>query len=458
MPCDLEPHAHVGDEKVTSEPSRNDPFWSILERRLSRRSVLHKSALATAAAALSASLVGCADHDEALGDGLHPLDWHPNTGSQGLGAAKALGFVAISKGLQDGVRVPVGYTARVLTALGDPICEDAAAYANDGTDGDFDKRIGDHGDALAYFALPKGSECATDGLLVQNHEALTDLYLHPSGPTRSPLLDKTATGPRPLAEVLKEQEAHGVSSVRIHRDSNGKWSVDRAWSGNRRWHANTEMKLSGPACGSRQMITKASPAARSCFGTLNNCGHGMTPWGTYLSGEENFASYFTRGDDAAVDAARDVKLARYGIAAKNVDPAMKVAPGNYRGWDRAEGGSDLQKRFDCTATASRAADDFRNEPNHFGYAVELDPYRPDAPAKKRTALGRMAHEGCWFGTWSPGRRSSCTWETTRATSTSSSSSRLPPGTRTIALLGSERRQVSRFRHALRSEVQRRRQR
>jgi len=406
----LPTHAHGAD--ATLNTSENDAFWSILERRLSRRGLLRGGAVATAAAALPLGLVGCGDPEGPTGldtEPLAPADTATPTAPadtvapQPEPAAPALGFAAVPKGLQDYVRVPAGYTALVLTALGDPIDAGTKPYANDGSDGEFAKRIGDHGDALAYFPIPRGSQSATDGLLVQNHEALTDIYLHPAGPTNSPIDDKTATGPRPLAEVVKEQEAHGVSALRIRKSLAGKWAVDRTFPGNTRWHVNTEMVLSGPAAGSTQMVTKLSPDARTCFGTLNNCGNGVTPWGTYLSGEENWGTYFTRGDDAAADAARDKKLARYGIAAKNVDPVAKTAPGNYRGWDRAEGGSDLQKRFDCTLTASSAEGDFRNEPNHFGYVVEIDPYCPGVPAKKRTALGRMAHEGSWFGPVVPGK-------------------------------------------------------
>ncbi|MES1146939.1 MAG: alkaline phosphatase PhoX, partial [Solimonas sp.] len=195
----------------------------------------------------------------------------------------------------------------------------------------------------------------------------------------------------------KEQEAHGISLVKITRAADGSWSVDRRFVGNRRWHVNTEFSIAGPASGAQQMLTPLTPGGDRAFGTLNNCGNGYTPWGTYLSGEENWALYFRRGDDAAVDAARDARLARYGIAANNVDPAAEAAPSNYRAWDRAEGGDPLQQRFDCSATGAGTSEDFRNEPNHFGYVVELDPYSPGEVGKKRTALGRAAHEGAWFG-------------------------------------------------------------
>jgi hypothetical protein len=379
--------SHEHDALARSE---DRVFATILERRLSRRGLLRNGALAGAVAAVPVGT--CSDRGPTL------LELADERLAAVQRRERRLGFAPVAKGLQDHVVVPEGYLAFVLTAVGDPIDTSTSAYANDGSDRDFARRVGDHGDALAYFPLPKYSRSSRDGLLVQNHEAVTDLYIHAAGPTHDPYVDKAATQPRPLAEVIKEQEAHGISLLRVtKRSRSGKWAVDRSNKGNSRWHVNTPMVLAGPAAGAAQMITKLSPAGDRCFGTLNNCGNGVTPWGTYLSGEENWAFYFTRGDDAAADPSRDERFARQGITANNVDPTMSVAPWNYRGWDRAEGGGDLQKRFDCTLRGATAADDFRNEPNHFGYVVELDPYEPGQPAKKRTALGRMAHEGAWFG-------------------------------------------------------------
>jgi uncharacterized protein len=373
-------------------PCSNVSFQTLLERRISRRDCLERGFFAAAFAALPGALGGCSDDDlgaleqdtAALNPALPP-------------GPPALGFTPVPKGLDDFIRVPDGYRAVVLTALGDPIDASTSDYRNDGSDGDFSRRIGDHGDALMFFPLPKASGSSSQGLLVQNHEALTDIYLHANGPTNSPFTDKTASAARPLGEVVKEQEAHGISLVRVSQDTDGRWQVDRQFAGNTRWHVNTEFTVAGPAAGASQMITKLSPAGERAFGTLNNCGNGYTPWGTYLSGEENWAGYFRRGDDAALDAVRDARLARVGIAANNVDAVAETAPSNYRGWDRADGGDDLQTRFDCTARGASAADDFRNEPNHFGYVVELDPYEPTQVGRKRTALGRAAHEGAWFG-------------------------------------------------------------
>ena len=387
-------------EKEAARPQA-ESFSSILQRRLTRRGVLGNGALLGAAAVMPVHT--CSGEDPVLG--ARAADALSERGAcRAARPASRLGFSAVPHGLQDYVVVPAGYSAQVLAALGDPIDDVTDAYKNDGTDQDFARRFGDHGDALAFFPQPRGSNNSSQGLLVQNHAALTDIYLHERGPTSSPYIDKTANAPRPLAEVIKEQEAHGISLVRIARKRRaGAWAVDRSYAGNSRWNVNSELTLSGPAAGSALLITKLSPQADRSFGTLNNCGHGVTPWGTYLSGEENWNTYFQRGDDAAADSVRDARLTRYGIPAKNVDQAQKLAPGNYRAWDRAEGAGDLQSRFDCTLRAASAAEDFRNEPNHFGYVVELDPYAPGERPKKRTALGRMAHEGAWFGPVQPGK-------------------------------------------------------
>ncbi|MEQ1439510.1 PhoX family phosphatase [Fontimonas sp. SYSU GA230001] len=340
-----------------SNRSDNPQFSSIVESLISRRGLLRGSASAVALGAASGLLLsGCSD------DGGEP---------------RRLGFAPVAKSLEDRVALPAGYSARVLYALGDPLAAGLAEYANDGSDdGNWDRRAGDHHDGMAYFPFPKGSGSATEGLLAVNHEALTDIYLHANGPT-------SIQGRRPLAEVVKEQHAHGVSVIKIAKSANG-WAVDRGAAQNKRWHVNSPMQISGPVAGSPLLVTKLSPDATTTHGTLNNCGHGVTPWGSFLTGEENWFAYFT------VDAASDTpELARYGIKSS--------APGfNYRGWDTPLMAGDLQKRFNLAQTGASAATDFRNAAHHFGYVVEIDPYDPTATPKKRTALGRFSHEGAWF--------------------------------------------------------------
>ncbi len=155
-----------------------------------------------------------------------------------------LTFPAVAKNRNDIVTVPEGYRVTVMTRLGDPIAAGVSAYANDGTDTGFDKRIGDHGDALYFYGINNNGQRAQRnskrGLLVQNHENLNVQYLHPNGPTNA------ASGPRPEAEAIKEIEAHGVS-VTEYRDSgqrNWSWVQDSAF--NRRITPNTPVQFNGP--------------------------------------------------------------------------------------------------------------------------------------------------------------------------------------------------------------------
>lgn len=359
------------DPVEDSNNSSNLEFAAVLGARLTRRQALLGGARATTAALFGTTLLGGCDNNDDDGDSLP--------------AAPRLGFEAVAKSTADRVSVPVGYKATVLLALGDPITAAIAAYKNDGSDGDFDQRIGDHGDALAFYPVPRGSDSSTDGLLVQNHEALTDAYLHTMGPTN-------IEGQRPLAEVVKEQQAHGVSVVRITKDAAGNWTPDLTAAVNTRWHVNSAMEIAGRAKGNALFTTKLSNDGIKSFGTLNNCGNGYTPWGTYLSGEENWFAYFV--NDAASDSEL---LARYGIRSDNSQGFADKGGFNYRGWDTPDDAGDLQKRFNCSATGATAADDFRNEPNHFGWVVEIDPFDKSFVPRKRTELGRTSHEGAWFG-------------------------------------------------------------
>jgi secreted PhoX family phosphatase len=127
---------------------------------------------------------------------------------------------------------------------------------------------------------------------------------------------------------------------------------------------STPFTVTGPAAGSALLRTAADPTGRTVLGTLNNCAGGTTPWGTVLSGEENINGYFrTRGTDPAD--------ARYGF--RDAETA--------RGWEHED------PRFDARTPG------YENEPNRFGWIVELDPFAPDEPPVKHTALGRFKHEG-----------------------------------------------------------------
>ncbi len=303
-----------------------------------------------------------------------------------------LGFAAVAKNLADIVTVPAGYSVTVMTRLGDPLASGVSAYANNGTDGDFDKRIGDHGDALHFFGLSaagvRDDNSNTRGLMVQNHENLNVQYLHPNGPTN------VSTGPRPQAEALKEMMAHGVSVSEYVDAGNRKWSYVAGSTFNRRVTPATPMQFNGPAAGSAQLRTLFSADGTRGRGTINNCANGITPWATNLTCEENWAGYFRRGvpgtsgvavDNAARTPREVVALSRYGVTG-NV--------GNYA-WSTTATTDTLYTRWDARVQGASATADFRNEPNQFGWVVEIDPYDPTSTPRKRTALGRCGHEGAF---------------------------------------------------------------
>ena len=302
-----------------------------------------------------------------------------------------LAFTAVAKTMADIVTVPAGYAVTVLTRLGDPTAAGVTDYANNGTDANFAQRIGDHGDALYYYGLnaaaARDDNASNRGLLVQNHENISEQYLHPNGPTN------LATGPRPEAEVIKEIEAHGVSVVELADSGNRQWAYQRASGFNRRITPFTPVTFNGPVRGTEFLKTVFSPTGTAGRGTINNCANGHTLWGTNLTCEENWAGYFRRdnsgaGTDNAMRTPRELTaLRRYGV---------NSTTGNYA-WSSAPTTNTGILRFDARATGASALADYRNEPNQFGWVVEIDPYAPNSAPRKRTALGRMGHEGAWLG-------------------------------------------------------------
>lgn len=304
-----------------------------------------------------------------------------------------LGFTAVPKNRNDIVTVPAGYAVTVMTRLGDPTAAGVSAYANDGTDTNFAQRIGDHGDALYYYGLSadgtRDDNSSTRGLLVQNHENLSEKYLHPNGPTN------LNTGPRPEAEAIKEIEAHGVSVTEYRDSGNRTWAYVQDSSFNRRITPNTPVAFHGPVRGSDLLRTVHSPDGTQGRGTINNCANGHTPWATNLTCEENWAGYFRRsGDEAARQPRELTALRRYGVSSST---------GNYS-WSTVASSNTIFRRWDARATGASAVNDFRNEPNQFGWVVEIDPYDPNSTPRKRTALGRMGHEGAWLGKLTAGKK------------------------------------------------------
>jgi len=305
-----------------------------------------------------------------------------------------LGFTAVAKNLNDVVTVPEGYTLTILYRTGDPILPGVPAYRNDGTDTNFAGRSGDHHDGLYYFGLNSAGTARQDssndrGLLAVNHENITQASLHPNG---------ASPDPRPAAEAIKEIEAHGVTVVEVQRAASGAWGYNQNSGFNQHVTPNTPLEIAGPLRGHQSMRTAYSADGTQGRGTINNCALGYTQWGTYLTCEENWAGYFTRpaSDDVNRSAAELVSIRRYGLTRTR---------GNF-GWATATdaAGQTIFRRWNASATGADATQDFRNEPHHFGWVVEIDPYDRTVRPRKRTTLGRFSHEGAWPGRFIAGRR------------------------------------------------------
>ena len=366
-----------------SNTSANADFESVLNLRLSRRNMLRGGVGAASSVLLGGvGLAGCASTGS------------PTMAVGGVMSApiSTLGFTPVAKSLADMVSVPAGYKAEVFYAVGDPLFAGLSAFKNDGTDSDLDKRAGDHHDGMEWFSLDANGKASNShsarGLIAMNHEATTDekltaFFFHTDG--------GTASLPRKASEVDKELMIHGISVVEV-QNQGGKWGYLQNSVFNRRVTTMTEAAIHGVAKGSEFMVTKYNTAGTQCRGTLNNCGTSKTPWGTLTSGEENWNGYFAR--DAKDDTKRGAKdkavaaLNRYG---------RRAGAASRHGWESA-GNSDQYARWNNSAMGADAKDDFRNEMNTFGYIVELDPYKPTQALRKRTTLGRFAHETCNFST------------------------------------------------------------
>lgn len=346
-------------DKVVRNTDGNTPFSTILEANMSRRLVMRGSLGSALALFAGASISACGGGSDGDDD-----------------KAVKLGFASLPNSMTDACVVPAGYVASVIGAWGTPLNDQAAPWSNEGrnTSQDLLHSTGMHHDGMHYFPLAGSS---SEGLLVVNHEYIDEKALHPNGPT-------SVGGKRPAEEVRKEVNAHGVAVMHV-RKQGSQWEIIQNSRYNRRFTSATPMNLSGPVAGTEWVKTPFSTTGSQVRGTNNNCGNGTTPWGTYITAEENWAACFVNtGEQTAAQK-------RVGVQAKL---------GRYQ-WETAAGDATEQQgefaRFNITATGADGLQDWRNEVNGFGYLVEIDPYDPGSTATKRTAMGRFAHEGAAYG-------------------------------------------------------------
>lgn len=263
-----------------------------------------------------------------------------------------LGFTAIPASTADEIAIAPGYRAEVLISWGEPLVDGAPAFDPQGNNSaaDQEKQFGDNNDGMSFFAIDDNR-----GVMAINNEYVNEQYLFAHGGSKATSAD----------DVKKSQAAHGVSIVEVERSEGNRWRVVRPSRYNRRITANTLMHFSGPAAGNAALQTAADPQGKNVLGTFGNCANGKTPWGTYLTCEENFDTYF--GTKAA-DFSPTSQQKRYTLKASEPE----------RNW------SDFDDRFDVAKNP--------NEFNRHGWIVEIDPLDPQSVPVKRTALGRFKHE------------------------------------------------------------------
>lgn len=364
----LKKELHLGYDECNT--SNNENFENVLTNRLSRRDVMK----------IGACFIGTALFSS------FETELNASSTSTSLPAAAALlGFHAVPKSIADTVSVPAGYTSKVIFATGDPIKAGVSAYQNNGTDDsqDFENRSGDHHDGMTYFGLKNDNSGydatnSKNGLLCINHEYINQNYLHTAAEVAA--IDKSA---RITAQVDKEIAMHGVTIVKV-TDSGSGFGIDQTSSYNRRITGITPIALNGPARGSMSLKTVYSTNGTMTRGTLSNCAVGSTPWGTFLTCEENWAGYFKSDTRTGKEA---IAMGRYGI---------KSTFSNY-GWE------SVYPQFSATITGDDATADYRNIANTQGYVVEIDPFDPLSTPIKRTSMGRFAHETASLGKLTAGK-------------------------------------------------------
>jgi secreted PhoX family phosphatase len=353
----LPPNNPLGRQAVTCEyrcgnacsheapnTSDNAYFGDVVRNIVSRRGMLKAGAVLAVAGAGVAT----------LGSGTAAAHPGRDDDDRKPGGTKGLNFVAVTPNTEDKITTAPGYVSSVVIRWGDPVLPGAPAF-------DFDnqtaaaqaKQFGFNNDFCGLVEL-----CEDRYLMVSNHEYTTEQFLFKGYDPNNPTAEQVKIG----------WAAHGLSVVVVERERRtGKLlpKLDRHY--NRRITVNSTFDVDGPAAGSDFLKTTADPTGTKVFGTLNNCSGGVTPWGTILSGEENFNQYFANAS-LVTDPVTTTRLARYGIA----------GAASTRKWERFDERFDLSKQ--------------PNEVNRFGWVIELDPHEPDANPVKHTALGRFKHE------------------------------------------------------------------
>lgn len=274
-------------------------------------------------------------------------------------------FVQLPMQTDGTVHVPEGYSWDVLVRWGDPLFSDAPAF--DAAKGvpvaGSDRVFGENTDGMELYHI--------DG-----HEVIA---VNSEYANRKINLPHAEDGvPTSADDVTLLQNLQGVTVFELAQGDDG-WSVVVDSPFNRRITHNSPMSIDGPAAGHDLLKTAADPSGTMSLGTMNNCGAGRTPWGTYLTCEENFNGYFGATGDMPTDEVTAAGYTRYGVGSDGWGY-------DYHKWDA---------RFDVSQNP--------NEPHRVGYIVEIDPSDASSTPVKHTALGRFKHENAAYALAPDGR-------------------------------------------------------
>ncbi len=314
---------------------------------LSRRSFISAGALCGAAMFLGGNLLSRSVLAAAVSEG----------------NSRLLGFNSIAAATADTITLPPGYKSSVLISWGQPLQKNAPAFdpSGNGTARAQEVQFGDNNDGMSLFPFPGDNNRA---LMAINNEYTNYRYLFPHGGQ-----------PQSAEDVHKAQASEGVSVIEVQR-RRGQWQFVQESRYNRRIHGNTPIRLRGPAAGHDLLKTSADKSGKKVLGTFQNCANGMTPWGTYLTCEENFTDCF---GSSKSDLQFDEAQKRYGATVTSREI-------NWHLYD---------PRFDLAKNP--------NELNRHGWVVEIDPFDPQSTPVKRTALGRFKHENAALAQTNDGR-------------------------------------------------------
>lgn len=334
--------------KEPANTSGNAYFGDVVRSVVSRRSLLKGTATTAVGVGAVSLLAACGDDSATSSTPSTP----PVTGT---GTGTGMDFTAVAPNTQDAVVIPQGYEQSVVIRWGDPVIPgaprfDMAAQTPEAQE----KQFGFNNDFAGL--IPIDGE-ADRFYLVCNQEYTTEEFMftgyQPKNPTEN--------------QARVSMAAHGITVVEVKTESGSGKLTPVVGERNRRITASTPFTLTGPAAGSEFVKTSADPAGNRILGTIGNCSGGLTPWGTMLSGEENFPNYFS-GASAVTDPTAKERLDRYSFDDES----------DYHQWGRYE------QRFDLSRNP--------NEGNRFGYIVEVDPHDPSSTPIKHSALGRTKHE------------------------------------------------------------------